>query len=89
MLCAVLLSRLSVGDSSPPKDTVVSGQYTQSPPWEGEAPAEPKEVVSGQPTAVVRAFLPLRTTLTRSGGYCRILPVATEPCQGVSWIRSA
>jgi len=43
-----VLSRLSGSDSSPPKDTVVSGQCTQSSPWEGEAPAEPKEVVSSQ-----------------------------------------
>jgi len=35
MLCAVLLCRLSVGDSSPPKDTVVSGQCTHSPPLGG------------------------------------------------------
>ena len=42
MLCAVLLCRLSIGDSSPPKNMVVSGQCTQCAPLEGEAPAEPK-----------------------------------------------
>jgi hypothetical protein len=42
MLCAVLLCRLSIGDSSPPKNMVVSGQCTQCAPREGEAPAEPK-----------------------------------------------
>ena len=42
MLCAVLLYRLSVGGSSPLEETVASGQWTQSSPWEGEAPAEPK-----------------------------------------------
>jgi hypothetical protein len=55
MLCAVLLCRLSVGHSSPLKDTMVSDQLTvicfqctQSPPWEGEAPAEPNETVRVQ-----------------------------------------
>ena len=48
ILCAVLLCRLSVGDSSPLKDTVVSDQCTQSSPWEGEAPAEPKSVARVQ-----------------------------------------
>jgi hypothetical protein len=48
MLCTVLLCRLSVGDSLPPKDTGVSGQCRQSSPWEGEAPAEPKCTVSVQ-----------------------------------------
>ncbi len=57
MQCAVLLCRLTVGDSSPPKDmggqlSVISGQWSkgrrQHPPWEGEAPAEPKSIVSVQ-----------------------------------------
>ena len=29
--------------------SVVSGQWSVRSPWEGEAPAEPQEVVSGQP----------------------------------------
>mgnify|MGYP003339163935 CR=1 FL=1 len=48
LLCAVLQCRLNVGDSSLPKNTVVSGHSTQSPPREGEAPAEPKSIVSVQ-----------------------------------------
>jgi hypothetical protein len=47
MLCAVLLYRLSVGGSSPLEETVVSGQWTQNSPWEGEAPAEPKLTARG------------------------------------------
>ena len=61
MLCALLLCRLSV----------VNDQCTQCSHWEGEAPAEPKAVVSSQWSVVsgqwsvvsqnvARAFLPGR-----------------------------
>jgi hypothetical protein len=57
---AVLLCRLSVGDSSPPQAMVDSGQLSVESGqlsvvsagkvllWEGEAPAEPKSIVGAQ-----------------------------------------
>ena len=50
--------------------SVGSDQQTQSAPWEGEAPAEPKAAASVQsslfPTTVARAFLTPRTKCSPS-----------------------
>ena len=80
---AVLLCSLNVDDSAPLQDTVVSGQSTRSAPREGEAPAEPKEVVSGQWSVVSqnvdREFLPGRLLFTHSRDAAHVDPSRSHP----------